>query len=220
MSLERIADHRNLTERVYGSLKQSILDNRIPPGTKLRENELKDKLGVSNTPIRAALHRLGQEGLVEGVPRRGFFVIREHAATFEEMLDLREVLEGLAVRYLARLSDRQGIVKDLRASLEESWACLRRRDHNGYVHTDIRFHEIIRECLASEKLKAHLRNLFDYIRVLRMWGIPSLERMRTSLREHRAVLAAIERGNPAQAERAMRAHLDTAKRALRGKVDR
>lgn len=62
MSLDRISDHRNLTDRVYESLKQTIIENRIPPGAKLRELELKDRLGVSNTPVRAALHRLAQGG--------------------------------------------------------------------------------------------------------------------------------------------------------------
>ena len=217
--LERITDHRNLTDRVYESLKQSILENRVPPGAKLREDEIKSRLGVSNTPIRAALHRLAQDGLVEGVPRRGFFVIREDAASFEEMLDLREVLEGLAARYLAVLPDRREIVTSLRKCLDDSRACLRRKDYNGYVHMDIRVHEIIRESLASDKLKAILRNLFDYIKVLRMWSVPRPVRMHTSLREHRVILSAIARGDPTKAERAMRTHLQTAKRVILGGVD-
>ena len=91
-----------LKERTYGAVKRMILAGTLRPGEKLAERELSRRLKVSRTPLREALSRLVQEGLVENRPRRGHYVRAIDAKSVADLYDLREVLEKHAVRLAAR----------------------------------------------------------------------------------------------------------------------
>src|SRR5471030_2914855 len=92
--------------RVYEGIKQLILSGKLRPGQKLAERDLGERLKVSRTPIREALGRLVQDGLVESRPQRGHFVREVDAKTVEDLYDLREMLEKHAIRLaMRRLSD-------------------------------------------------------------------------------------------------------------------
>src|ERR1700687_1858399 len=84
--------------RVYEGIKQLILSGKLRPGQKLAERDLGERLKVSRTPIREALGRLVQDGLVESRPQRGHFVREVDAKTVEDLYDLREMLEKHAIR--------------------------------------------------------------------------------------------------------------------------
>src|SRR5260221_2064077 len=92
--------------RVYEGIKQLILSGKLRPGQKLAERDLGERLKVSRTPIREALGRLVQDGLVESRPQRGHFVREVDAKTVEDLYDLREMLEKHAIRLaMRRLSE-------------------------------------------------------------------------------------------------------------------
>src|SRR5437762_8309628 len=94
-------DRRKVTDWVYEELKSAIVDLRLAPGDPLREATLADQLGVSKTPIREALTRLEQEGLVETTSFKGAVVSGYSSADLEEIYELRELLEGAAARAAA-----------------------------------------------------------------------------------------------------------------------
>ena len=87
---------RNLGSDVYGVLWDRILSRDLHPGQKLSDLRLSEELGVSRTPVREALHRLVQDGVVNYSPNRGFFVASFSANDIAEIFDLRAVLEALA----------------------------------------------------------------------------------------------------------------------------
>jgi len=86
----------NLGERVYRLLWDRILDRRLHPGEKLSDVRLSDELGVSRTPVREALNRLVQDGIIKSEPNRGFYVASFSAKDIEEIYDLRAALESAA----------------------------------------------------------------------------------------------------------------------------
>lgn len=87
-----------LTSRVYEVLKDKILSMELPPGTRLKDGELAEDLGVSNTPVREAIRQLEKDGSVETIPYRGNFVRKMSPEEVCETYDVRMVLEPLAVR--------------------------------------------------------------------------------------------------------------------------
>ena len=87
----------NLSARVYHQIKRLILSNEIMPGQKLNHQQLSERLGVSRTPVREALTRLGQEGYVSFLPNRGFTCKEIRLQEAEELYELREALEAFAV---------------------------------------------------------------------------------------------------------------------------
>ena len=99
--MQRI-EHANLSlvNQAYKELKRIILEHQIPQGGKLNEVELATALGISRTPVREAINRLGKEGLVEIFPQRGAFVVQFSEKDVYELFLIRENLEGLAA-YLA-----------------------------------------------------------------------------------------------------------------------
>ena len=129
--------------RVYEGIKQLILSGKLRPGQKLAERDLGERLKVSRTPIREALTRLVQDGLVESRPQRGHFVREVDAKTVEDLYDLREMLEKHAIRLaMRRLSE-----ADL-AELERLGRQLRRFDGDELqgeeeLREGQRIHEII-----------------------------------------------------------------------------
>lgn len=94
-------DHPNLSTRAYEVIKRKIVNGEITPGTKLQEDRLAEELGISRTPIREALSRLAQEGLVEIIPRRGTYVVEFSLFDIVHLLEIREALEGMAARLAA-----------------------------------------------------------------------------------------------------------------------
>src|SRR6478672_10391255 len=101
-------DRRKVTDWVYEELKSAIIDLRLAPGEPLREAALADQLGVSKTPIREALTRLEQDGLVETTSFKGAAVTMYSRRDLQEIYELRELLEIAAVRKAATAMDEQG----------------------------------------------------------------------------------------------------------------
>ncbi|HCZ07014.1 MAG TPA: hypothetical protein DHV12_07795 [Thermotogae bacterium] len=90
-------------------MKNEITNLSLPPGTKIEINKITKKLGVSPTPVREAIHKLIQRGLVVARPYTGFFVVRLSPKDVEELFDLRKALELLAMRYVMQDLDEQKV---------------------------------------------------------------------------------------------------------------
>ncbi len=103
--MKRIPTVKNIKLEVYKIIREGIVKSEIPRGAQLKESDLVKKLGVSRTPIREALNQLSKEGIIEIYPRKGAFVKRWTKEEVIEILLIRYVLEGLAVRLATRNLD-------------------------------------------------------------------------------------------------------------------
>ena len=106
------------TQRVYETVKEKISTFQLKPGTRLVEEQIAEEAGVSRTPVREALNRLGQEGLVKIFPQWGSYVREIDLEEIREVFDLREALEGMAARVAAsRISE--GEIEELKRLCRE-----------------------------------------------------------------------------------------------------
>ena len=211
--MRAIQNRRNLKEAVHQRLKESIVRGEIAGGTKLVETRLAQKLGVSRTPLREAINRLEQDGFVEIIPRRGAFVKTQSLQEILETLELREVLEGLAVRLAARHATPKMIQK-MKACFQGFSARNVEGSISSYAHQNIRFHNLIIQASRNRKLIAIIRNLFDQMDMVRLHTIVLPGRARKSLSEHSAIILHIEKGSAQTAEKELRAHIADLRQAV------
>jgi DNA-binding GntR family transcriptional regulator len=200
------AAHANLDQKVYQILKNMIMERKLLPGEKIRQEKLAHDLGISRTPLVAALKFLEHEKLVESKPRRGFFVrlfkIQEMVSIFE----LREVLEGLAARRAAghitddQITKLQGFFRPFKTSSEI-------KDYRRYSQEDRLFHNFVIQIGAKEFLRSILETYniisFSY-QVIASEGL--VRSPNETLAEHLAVIEAICDRDPEAAEDLMRSH--------------
>jgi len=208
-----------LKTRTYDRLKRMILDGRLRPGQKLAERELGAQLKVSRTPVREAMSRLVQEGLVESRPRRGHFVRAIDAAAVADLYDLREALE----RYAVKLALKRRTPSDL-AALDRLARSLRRFAGDAVQsEAEIReaqgVHELLVRAAHDGFLEAMLTQLYNRLQLF-VWIDALYEDEAPKTRaEHAAIIAAFKAGDEAKLLKLLGAHLRQSKanvlRALR-----
>lgn len=210
-----------LTSRAYGRLRDLIVNGQLAPGTWVVEKELARRLGMSPTPVRAALTRLQQEGYlglsgVEGAARLGVTSLRRQ--DMGELYFLIGDLEGWAARYCAELPkpERQGVANrldELNRRLEESTRTLP-ADSATALRADAGFHRTIIEAGAGPRLRALLDTITPQAeRYDRTYAAALADRLGLSVAEHREIARAIRRGDPSLARDAVvRNYLNGAER--------
>jgi DNA-binding GntR family transcriptional regulator len=207
MTLAPLANSARLVEQVAESLRTAIVSGTLPPGHRLSVPEVARLLGVSRTPAREAMLILERDGLIATRPRLGAEVVRYGDADLQEMLDLREALDGMAARRAAeRMSPAEK--QALQALLEQHDAALSAADMERHVELDVEFHRHIRDAAGNQRLS---RALLDVERQSHLLmhstsRAPGFSGPAT-LRDHRAIVAAIVDGDGDAAERAARAHI-------------
>jgi len=200
------ANYENLDQKAYTIIKQMIMDRKLLPGDKISQEKLAHELGISRTPVVSALKYLEKEKLVEAKPRRGFYV---RLFTMEEMVsifELREVLEGLAARRAAvQITDDQ--IEELQSFFAPFDDAGGSADLKAYAREDRRFHNFVTVVGAKEFLKNILQTYniisFSY-QVVSSEGL--VRSPAETIREHRAIVAAICDRDGNRAEELMRAH--------------
>lgn len=199
-------DERTLAQSAYGDIRALIVDGVLPPGTKLIVRLLSERLGLSATPIKSALAALERDGFLVAIPHRGFHVPQVGLRDVLEIYELREMLDGVAARRVARSPSAAEFVRTVLDPL-----LVKQREHGGdgdlagLRDLDAEFHRAIWHASGNGRLARVADNLSGQIRLA--WsGRPSGGIGRT-LREHEAITAAIAAGDPVRAERASRAHV-------------
>lgn len=199
-------DRQLVTDWVYEEIRGAIVDLRLEPGAPLREAAIATQLGVSKTPVREALGRLEQEGLVEATSFKGAVVTDYSERDLQEIYELRELLEGVAVRAAATDTDDETLAA-LRDVIERSRAARDAGDRTALAELLGRFDQIVFEQVANVRI----RNLIETLRAhLTRIGKLTEEipgRVEASVEEHAAIVEAIARGDADAAERAMRVHI-------------
>jgi DNA-binding GntR family transcriptional regulator len=204
--MDRLSTPSTISQQVYERLRREVLTGSLGPGRWLRELELAGTLGVSRTPVREAVRRLAQEGLLELSPNRG---VRVRSITLEEMVDVyrvRELVESAAAAAAARHRTHDDVARlhDLLAAI----AAIPAEDAALHIETDDAFHESI-------ALAARSAALLDVVRLLnrRVTRVKILTRDTNASagtrEQHRAIVDAIAAGDAAEAEAAMRRHIAT-----------
>jgi DNA-binding GntR family transcriptional regulator len=203
----------SLYERVYKSIKDAILSLKLRPGSPLVEDELARQLGTSKTPVRDALLALERDGLVVKVPYKGTHVAELTPADTIEIFELRSVLEGLAGR-LATHAITATDLEEAERLLDAADAARMRGDLAEASALGEKFHRVIIRRAPNRRLGPILENLDSQMRRLRLLSNRFAGRLEVSAREHRAILAALRSGDPAQVEQALRGHLESVLRDL------
>jgi DNA-binding GntR family transcriptional regulator len=199
--------HESLGERVYKSLRDLILSQAYPPGSKLNVEQLCRNLGVSRTPVWDAMRRLETEGLVSTVARHGVFVLNYGVDKIRDLFAVRGALEALAAGEAARrLSAEERTA--LGATVDRIEAAAAADDVEGYSRAAIAFHDLVLSASRNQVLQRLLENVYAQILVLRLRSLYLPERLPSSVAEHRAIAAAVAAGDAETAERLSRAHAD------------
>ncbi len=202
-------------EATYEKLKQALVEGGLNPGERLSEPELAERLGVSRTPVREALVRLAQEGLVELLPGRGAWVRELTPEEVHEVYEVRAALEAEAARLAALRAGAHEL-----AALAEAEAALRRlppEDRAGQTRADARFHATLVALSKNRELERLFHQLDAKLALARRFSRDENQSPKT-LAEHRAIVEAIRAGDADAAARAARAHIERFKDLVAGRL--
>ena len=204
---------KSMREIVLQQLRKDIFTRVVKPGDRLIETAIASKLGVSRTPVREALRQLESEGLAVNIPRKGTIVKGICYEDAAEIYDIREVLEGLAVRSACLNISRMQIRR-----LKEITQYMRKLIDSGNEDTYVKVHDeynkIILEASNNKRLLAQLESIHEYLKSLRLVSLMTKERKELALKEHLDLVMAIEEGDENKAEIIARNHVRNAKKSF------
>jgi DNA-binding GntR family transcriptional regulator len=206
-------ENRTLREQAIDHLREEILSSRLAPGTELGEAALARSLGISRGPLREALGQLTAEGLVTIVPRRGAVVTRLTRQEFIDAYQVRESLESLALRLaVPRLSASE------KAELHQMCEEMEREAQVGnttrFFEINREFHRVLVHASGNRKLEAVHAQLIAQMGRLMSKSAELRGGLEQSAAEHRAILDAVDCGDPALAVRLLEEHIEVPQRVL------
>jgi len=210
------APHRSRADEVYAQLKQDVADFKLVPGDRFTENELSDRLGVSRTPVRQALFRLQQEGYVDVLFRSGWHVLPFDFEQFEQLYDLRMVLETTAVERLC--SDGKRVDSAMLDALAAIWLvpmAERCTDMLEVSRRDEAFHCALVAAAGNAEMARVHKDVTERIRIIRRLDFTKQARIDATYDEHAKILKAIQRKRGDQAAMLLRAHIATSQAEVR-----
>jgi GntR family transcriptional regulator of vanillate catabolism len=212
--------------RVAQRIRELIVEGILPPGSRVAEAAIAERLGVSRTPIRSALPALASEGLLEPAGKRGYAVRNFTVEDSYRATEIRCVLEGYAARELAARDDRAPIIAALRKTLRDGDAIFAKGfvvkdDESAYADMNREFHDIIvngaDDPLLSDLIHRVYSVPFVAPNVVAFNRIPLDEIypiLMSGNHQHHAIVDAIEDGQADLAETLMRGHSSPARRSL------
>ena len=208
--------HRSRADEVYEQLKRDVSEFKLVPGDRFTETEISERLGVSRTPVRQALFRLQHEGFVEVLFRSGWRVLPFDFNQFEELYDLRMVLETTAAHRLCEdaLKVNPALLDDLAAiwlvSPEQ-----RSSDTVQVAQWDEAFHCALVAAAGNAEMARVHRDVTERIRVIRRLDFTKQPRIDATYEEHAKILKAIQRKRGDQAALLLRAHIQASQAEVR-----
>ena len=195
-----------LRDVVFQTLREAILKGDLRPGERLMELQLAAKLGVSRTPIREAIRMLEQEGLAVTIPRKGAEVARMTEKDMEDVLQIREALDDLAVQVACdKITQEQ--LERLMATMKNFELAVQAGDLSKIVAYDVEFHDVIYEATDNPKLVILLSNLREQIYRYRVEYLKEKENYPMLIVEHEEIVQALKQKNKERVTDAMRNHI-------------
>jgi len=193
-------------EVVFRTLKAQILDNEIPAGAQLLEQEVALRLGVSRTPVREAFMRLEREGLLEVVPRHGVRILPVSADDMREIYEVLTSLEPTAAELLAARKLNRRDLAPLIEACDAMEAALASDDRRAWAAADVRYHHALVESCGNHRLAVLIKTVWDQAHRARMTTLTMRPLPVQSTKEHRTILKAILAGDVEKAGAVYRAH--------------
>jgi len=207
---------RALAPQLTTRLEAMILDGTLPPGERLHEQALADRLGTSRGPLREALRALEREGLVVSAgAHRGMAVRQLEAREEAELYDARALLQGFCCALLAERATEDGIAA-LQTRVEAMDAAIQAGDADGYYRQNLDFHEAMLDLAGHARTAALYRSLVKESLLTRRRTLASPANMRDSNAEHRAMVQAIREHDAETARRLGEEHVKGGKRRWLG----
>ena len=204
--------YTTLADRVFDRLERDIISGVYKKGEILTELRLVEELGVSRTPIREALRRLGQERLIREGPK-GSVVLGITKRDLEDILLMRVRIEGL-VAYFAAQNRTQEQLDEMLHTLELQEYYVSRGDTAHVVEMDVRFHDLIYTMADHQMLTDALEPMLRKIMKFRRESMDILSRAERSAREHRKLYETIAAGERDRAESLMTYHVENARQSI------
>jgi DNA-binding GntR family transcriptional regulator len=202
-----------MARQVTRALRQAIVTMQLAPGEMLSEQDLARRFGVSRSPVREALIKLSEAGLVRVLPQRGTQVVKISRAGVEDARFIREAVETAVVREAA-LKAGPAILAELNASLTRQRRAQRSRSTEEFLALDEEFHRLLAEAAgrpAAWQIIEDIKPQMDRVRFLDMTqAIPR----HVVIAQHAVIVDAIKAGDPVAAEKAMRSHMSEILRSL------
>ncbi|CAA9353966.1 MAG: Transcriptional regulator, GntR family [uncultured Frankineae bacterium] len=206
------AGHQPLRSLVSDELRRLVVTGELAPGTRIVEDRLAARLGVSRNPVREALQALASEGFVEILPRRGAVVAQITAEQAEDLFDVRAALEPLAARLAARRASGPGVAR-LREILRRARQATDQQELDQLASYNTDFHSLVVELSGNDYLGLLVAPMAR--RVQWVFRTSAATRAPHSWAEHEQLLQAIATGDEDHAEAIARAHVTAARASYR-----
>lgn len=204
----------NLAEQVYAELKSQMLDFLLVPGDRFSELEIGKRLGVSRTPVREALFRLRNEGLLEVESKSGWFVRPIDFDKLEQLYDLRIILELASIARLCGLPEAPPALDELKAV----WlvpAAERLADPREVGALDEDFHSTLVRAVGNDEVARVHWDVTERIRVIRRLDFTRPDRIEATYSEHAKILRSVIQRKCDQAQLLMKSHIEQSKAEVR-----
>lgn len=203
----------NLIDQVYARILEAIIDRSLPPGQRIRQNELADGLGVSRQPVSHALHLLHRQGLVAESGRRGFEVTQLDPRRIRQLYEVRGAIDALAAQLAAARVDADPAARArLEAALEAGHLIGDDAPLAQLIALDVDFHSAIYQLAGNPTIEEMIAPQWPHMRRSMATVLSELDYRGSVWSEHEAIAQAIFAGDAAAAEKAALAHALTAGR--------
>ena len=202
----RLDRDRQAAPQVFERLRGMIISLQLPPGSSLSRTALAEQFGVSSTPVRDALMRLDEEGLVEVFPQYATVVSRIDVHRAQQAHFLRQALELEIVRMLAQQPN-ASFDTELNAAIVRQQQLAKAGDFEKFMAADNEFHARLYDAADKHDIWTLVRSRSGHIDRLRRLHLPSPGKAQDIVRHHKLIAKAIAEGHPDEAQNHLRAHL-------------
>jgi DNA-binding GntR family transcriptional regulator len=198
----------------YQIMRHRILNNEWTAGQQATEQEIAERLGMSRTPVREAMMRLQQEGLVQVIPRHGMRVLPVSAADMQEIYQILTSLEATAAELAALRRPGAMELEPLEQATSAMAKALKQDDLVAWAKADERFHAQLLELSGNRMLKVVVLNFWDRAHRVRMITLRMRPKPVDSTKDHADLVKAIRKGDHVEARRIHQQHRERAGREL------
>jgi len=199
---------------IYQELKHDIISGRYKPRERVVISGVAKQFGTSDIPVREALKQLESEGLIKHTPHVGAVVTSFNFNDIQKIFQVRTVLEGMATREAVK-NIKANEIKSLEKSIAQMKKAVESERFFALAQINLEYHQTIYSVSGNEYLNKIIFELWSLSSRSRALFILAPERARESVREHIAILAALKKGDGAEAERLIFKHNDAALKALK-----
>ena len=210
----------SLNEIAYLEIKEKIINGEFEPGSRIREDHLADEISMSRTPVREAINRLVSDGLIINKARKGLYLINPTNEEMEHFLDIRIVLEKLAITKCIEHVTAEGL-EEIQQNLDQFSSTCDAGEYELCNKLDGEFHLLVAKHSGNMKLYTMLNDISTFFLQTRYWEkkIHPKTKNEKTLREHREILEAIKRHDISAAVNAISRNINTMRDKLQHRED-